>query len=103
MEKTFEVEGMTCVICKASVEKALSNINGVNSALVNLLENEVTVNFDDRVVDELTLSKHVNDAGYKLIIDKKKTVNKDKELLFISMILMIILMIVSYIYLYSKL
>lgn len=95
MEKIFEVEGMTCVICKANVEKALNNINGVNSALVNLLENEVVVNYNEEKVDELTLSKHVSDAGYRLLIDKKNTIDKNKIKLIISIVLMIALMIVS--------
>ena len=32
MEKTYEVKGMTCVICKANVEKALNKTSGVNNA-----------------------------------------------------------------------
>ena len=46
MEKTFEVKGMTCVICKGNVEKALKNAKGVSECKVNLLENEAMVTFD---------------------------------------------------------
>lgn len=95
MEKTFEVKGMTCVICKANVEKALNSVNGVNSALVNLLENEVIVNFDENIANDTILAKAVADAGYELLINKKKTNDKDKIRLIASILLMIILMIVS--------
>ena len=95
MEKIYEVKGMSCVICKGNVEKALKNVNGVNSALVNLLENEVTVNFDDSIVDEKNLEKAVKDAGYELVINKKKTINKDKTKLIISVILILPLMYLS--------
>lgn len=95
MEKIYEVEGMTCVICKGNVEKALSNLNGVSKAVVNLLENEVTVDYDDSLLKEEDLAKAVKDAGYKLLINKQKILNKKKVILIVSIILMIILMIIS--------
>ena len=78
MEKTYEVKGMTCVICKANVEKALNKLSGVDSALVNLLENEVTINYDENTINEETLAKAVKDAGYELLINKTKTIDNEK-------------------------
>ena len=95
MEKTYEVKGMTCVICKGNVEKALNKCDGVNSAVVNLLENEVIVNFDENKTNEETLAKAVDDAGYKLLLTKEKTVNKDKVRLVVSIILCALLMYFS--------
>ena len=95
MEKTYEVKGMTCVICKGNVEKALNKCDGVNSAVVNLLENEVIVNFDENKINEETLAKAVDDAGYKLLLTKEKTVNKDKVRLIVSIILCALLMYFS--------
>lgn len=86
---------MTCVICKANVEKALNKTNGVNSAVVNLLDNEVTVDFDETKVNELILEEAVDKAGYKLLLNKEKKLNKDKLYLIISIILSIILMYLS--------
>ena len=95
MEKTYEVKGMTCVICKGNVEKALNKCDGVNSAVVNLLENEVIVNFNENKINEETLAKAVDDAGYKLLLTKEKTVNKDKVRLIVSIILCALLMYFS--------
>ena len=95
MEKIYEVEGMTCVICKGNVEKALGKLNGVSKAVVNLLENEVTVDYDDSLLKEEDLAKAVKDAGYKLLINKQKSFNKKKVILIISIILMIVLMVIS--------
>lgn len=95
MEKTYEVKGMTCVICKGNVEKALNKCDGVNSAVVNLLENEVIVNFDENRINEEALAKAVNDAGYKLLLTKEKTINKDKVRLVVSIILCVLLMYFS--------
>ena len=95
MEKNYEVEGMTCVICKGNVEKALNKCIGVNKVNVNLLENEVIINFDENKVNENALAKAVSDAGYKLVLNKEKKADKDKIKLFISIILCILLMYFS--------
>ena len=95
MEKIYEVEGMTCVICKGNVEKTLNKCIGVNKVNVNLLENEVIINFDENKVNENALAKAVSDAGYKLVLNKEKKTDKDKIKLFISIILCILLMYFS--------
>ena len=100
MERTYEVLGMSCVICKGNVEKALNKLDGVNSAIVNLLENEVTVNYDETVQNEEKLAEAVKNAGYTLIIHKQKTVNKKKIILIISIILVIALMVISMTYMH---
>ena len=99
MEKIYEVEGMTCVICKANVEKALNKCTGVNKANVNLLENEVFVDFDENKISELDLKKAVDKAGYKLLLSKEKKTDKEKIKLVLSIISCILLMYFS---MYSK-
>ena len=47
MKQKFNVEGMTCSACSAHVDKAVSNIDGVNSVNVNLLSNFMEVEFDE--------------------------------------------------------
>lgn len=95
MEKTYEVKGMSCVICKGNVEKALKNTNGVTEAKVNLLENEAIVTFDESKVTEETLAKSVKDAGYELVITKTNDIDKSKIIMIISIILVLILMYFS--------
>lgn len=95
MEKTYEVKGMTCVICKGNVEKALNNLSGVNSAIVNILENEVTVNYDETLINEDILYKAIKDAGYELVINTNKKIDRNKVSLIISILLMIVLMYLS--------
>lgn len=96
MEKTYEVKGMTCVICKGNVEKALNNLKEVEIAKVNLLENEVTIKYSDSNIDESIFYKAVKDAGYELILNKKETkIDLEKLKLVISIVLTIILMVIS--------
>ena len=43
---TLDIGGMTCASCVRHVEKALSRIDGVDSAEVNLATEAATVSFD---------------------------------------------------------
>ena len=95
MEKTYEVKGMTCVICKGNVEKALKNTKGVSDCKVNLLENEALVTFDENKVNEEALAKSVADAGYELVIRKSNAPDLEKVIMIVSAILVLILMVFS--------
>lgn len=95
IEKTYVVEGMSCVICKANVEKALRSIEGVKEVSVSLLENEAIINYDENIVNEELLSKVIKDAGYSLVLEKKKDINKDLLTLIVSSVLVVVLMVVS--------
>jgi copper ion binding protein len=72
MKKVIKVSGMTCEHCKARVEKALSSVDGVKSAKVDLKKAEATVSFSKDVADDV-LKKAVIDAGYEAgeITEKK--------------------------------
>ena len=64
MKKIVTVEGMHCPHCQASVEKALSAIEGVKSAKVDLAKKTATVALSADVADEV-LVKAVADAGFE--------------------------------------
>lgn len=51
MEKKLLVEGMMCNHCKATVEKALSAVPGVSSAVVDLQAKTATVALSEDVAD----------------------------------------------------
>ena len=64
MKKVMKVEGMSCNHCKMSVEKALSALEGVKSAQVDLQKKTATVVLAQDVADEV-LKKAVADAGFE--------------------------------------
>ncbi len=64
MKKIIAVEGMHCQHCQASVEKALSQVEGVTSARVDLGKKNATVTLDREVADEV-LRRAVADAGFE--------------------------------------
>lgn len=66
MTKTFKVEGMMCVHCKAHVEKALMAVEGVESAVADLEAKSSTVTLTVDVADDI-LKKAIADAGYTVL------------------------------------
>lgn len=64
MKEKFDIKGMTCSACSAAVEKAVAKLPGVDAVNVNLLSNNMIVEYDDSAVDSNLISKAVADAGY---------------------------------------
>ena len=62
-ESHLHIEGMTCASCVRRVEKALLNVPGVDSAVVNLATEEATVSWRAPASNEALLSA-VDQAGY---------------------------------------
>lgn len=68
MTKTLIVNGMMCKHCKATVEKALSNVPGVKTAVVDLEKKTATVTTGLlSKVDDAALAKAVTDAGFEFV------------------------------------
>lgn len=64
-EIKLNVEGMTCGHCQMSVKKALENVKGVKSAVVDLEKKSALVNYKSDKVTEESLIQAVTDAGYR--------------------------------------
>jgi copper chaperone len=64
MEKTLNVQGMSCGHCKMSVEGALKNLDGVSAAEVNLEAGKVDVTYDDTKVTFDAMKEAIEDQGY---------------------------------------
>lgn len=63
-KERYSVTGMTCSACSAHVQKAVSAVNGVQSVQVNLLQNNMTVEFDETIVTPDSIFSAVKKAGY---------------------------------------
>lgn len=64
MEKTIQIEGMSCNHCKMSVEKALSGISGVKSVQVDLEKKIATVTGEGLNDGEMTQA--ITDVGFEV-------------------------------------
>ena len=65
-EKTLKIEGMMCSHCEMHVKKALEAIQGVESAVASHEKGNAVVTLS-ATVDDATLRKAVEDAGYKVV------------------------------------
>ncbi|ATH59182.1 MULTISPECIES: copper chaperone CopZ [Staphylococcus] len=62
--ETIKVEGMSCDHCKHAVESALTNLDGVSTADVNLDAGNVKVDYDDNKVSMTNMKEAIEDQGY---------------------------------------
>jgi copper chaperone CopZ len=65
MEKTFKIEGMNCRHCVEAVE---NNLSKLNLRKVQVEIGSVTVEFDEKILDEKVIIKSVENAGYRVIV-----------------------------------
>ena len=71
-KEIFNVTGMTCSACSAHVEKAVQKVLGVSLVAVNLLQNKMTVEFDEPASEDLII-KAVENAGYGASVQQKNS------------------------------
>ena len=71
MKVDVEVEGMTCASCSARVEKALNNKDGVVNAVVNLLAQKATIEYDRDKLNRSDLIETIEGSGYDVPIVKR--------------------------------
>ncbi|MGJ5642691.1 heavy-metal-associated domain-containing protein [Formosa sp. S-31] len=72
----FTIEGMTCAIgCAKTIEKKLSNTEGIKSATVDFDKRLAMVEYDEAKVNTTTLEETVAKAGDMYSVKDMKTVN----------------------------
>ena len=60
-----KIYGIQCSFCVETIYKALSTLDGVERVYVSMAHEEIYIDYDDEKVDEETLSKLVEDLGYR--------------------------------------
>ncbi len=63
-ETTLKVTGMTCNHCLQAVEGALTELTGVERAVVDLKANNVAVQYDESAVTVAQMTEAIEDQGY---------------------------------------
>lgn len=106
MEKKFNITGMSCAACSAHIEKSVGKLNGIKSVNVNLLQNSMTVVYDENVLSSAEIIEAVKSGGYgaeecgaKTKAAEESTVEKEeasvKKRLIISAVFLVVLMYIS--------
>ena len=96
---------MTCSACSAHVEKSVKKLNGVKSVNVNLLQNNMHVDFDETAVSVDDIINAVVSGGYGASVVGKKQEKKDNKIdneisnmkfrLIVSLVCLVPLMYIS--------
>lgn len=78
-EETFVIDGMTCASCVINVENAVKKLQGVETAVVNLTTEKMTVDYNPDVVSESQIEQAVADAGYGATVFDPSTAKSQAE------------------------
>jgi len=93
----LKIDGMTCSACSSGLEKYLNKQDGIKSATVNLIMNNASIEYDDKILDIPSIEKFVEKAGFQSLgIDnfekeEKKKSNEKYKLFGITVISLLIL------------
>ncbi len=71
MKQKFQVTGMTCSACSATVERNVKKMEGVKEVTVNLLSNSMVVVYDEHKVTDQAIIDTVVRAGYQAAVEQK--------------------------------
>ncbi|HGI2223588.1 TPA: heavy metal translocating P-type ATPase [Streptococcus agalactiae] len=78
-KETFLIDGMTCASCALTIEKAVNKLDHVDSAVVNLATEKMTVTFDDTTLSPNVIEECVSDSGYEASLFKEETSKSQSE------------------------
>ncbi|HGA1089713.1 TPA: heavy metal translocating P-type ATPase [Streptococcus agalactiae] len=78
-KETFLIDGMTCASCALTIEKAVNKLDHVDSAVVNLATEKMTVTFDDTTLSPNVIEECVSESGYKASLFKEETSKSQSE------------------------
>lgn len=79
MNAKIRIGGMTCAACSTSVERALSNTEGVSKASVNLATNTASVEYDPDVTSLDKIYGSIEDTGFDVIEDTDESQREERD------------------------
>jgi Cu+-exporting ATPase len=77
----FDVKGMSCSSCARAIETTLTPINGINSVNVNVVNNQMTLEYDPSFIKISRVQKIIGDLGYELAINNSEADMSEEDLL----------------------
>ncbi len=77
---TLKVDGMSCAMCVNNVDRAVSSLDGVEQASVNLVSEKLIVTYDQHALSLSKIKKAVHDAGYEARLEEKQDETVDPDI-----------------------
>ena len=68
-KNNYKIEGMTCASCAQTIEKVTAKLPGVVESSVNLATEKLSMTYDTAELNDETIAKAVEDAGYHLVME----------------------------------
>ncbi|MBO5321919.1 MAG: copper-translocating P-type ATPase [Clostridia bacterium] len=75
----YNISGMSCAACSASVNRVVSRLEGVVDCEVNLITGKMTVTFDEKKVSDTDFFRVVEKAGFGITPEEKKEDKKEEK------------------------
>ena len=103
-EERYNISGMSCAACSASVQRVVSKLDGVESCEVNLVTEKMTVVYDETKTGPEDFKKSVERAGFGISPETAEKEEKSKEtpkeksdlpILIVSSVLSAVLLYIS--------
>ena len=69
--RSFDVEGMTCASCSATVEKTAGKMDGMEKASVNLATEKLTVTYNPLTLSVRDIADAVSKSGYQAHLEQE--------------------------------
>ena len=96
----LKIEGMTCSACSNGLEKYLNKQVGVKNAVVNLIMNNASVEYEEDKIDIKKIEEYIKKAGFKSLgIDdlkgEEKKNKKEKNNVILIAIIFVLTMYIS--------
>ena len=88
----LKIEGMTCSACSNGLEKYLNKQVGVKNAVVNLIMNNASIEYEEDKIDIKKIEEYIKKAGFKslgiddLKVEEKKGKKEKNNVILIGII-----------------
>ncbi len=70
MNKTYQLETISCPSCIKKIEGMLKTLDGVESSEVLFNSSRVKVNFDESTISSALIKAKIHQLGYNVISEK---------------------------------
>ncbi|MBD3750036.1 MAG: heavy metal translocating P-type ATPase [Sphingobacteriales bacterium] len=79
-KKIYPVTGMSCAACAGSVESMVKSLEGVQSAVVNYANQQLQVEFDEKIIQPSAFKDAAIAIGYDLLINEDTAKEEQEEI-----------------------
>ncbi len=97
----FDITGMHCVNCAATIERRLKDLKGIRSARVNFANATGIVTYDTSITNKVSIFKRVKEAGYtakeRFRLDQARKTSIQMNWLIASIIASVAMMVLMYV------